>query len=462
MILRHYKLREQPFGVTPDPRFLYASASHREALSALLYGIESGLGFVTLTAKPGMGKTTLIFETLRRVRDSKRTVFLFQTISSPHDLLRALLIDLGVKDLDGGIVEMQTQLNELLVAQSATGKRLVVVIDEAQNLDEQTLEAVRMLSNFETARHKLLQIVLAGQPQLADKLALPELLQLRQRISIFGHLKPFTAAETAAYIQHRLKVAGHESDEPLFTESALTAIAAASEGIPRNINNICFNALSLGCAKNSRKIDAEMVEEVLRDLQMDGTQSPLPFASSPIFAPAIEKERSEQDRSDKDRNGVRNFSLAAACLCLCVGVGWYCSKDSGATMQALFSRPVQAFHQGPAAAEKATEPPTGPVSTRPETKSAVPASPATGVAIANGGGLSADSRAAQETSQLRTVVVHDGQSLFAICQEAFGDCRPELLKQIIKLNAKVPNPDHIESGQTIYLPDQAPLLRDTK
>jgi len=145
-------LREQPFGVSPDPRYLYASATHREALASLLYAVDSGLGFVTLTAKPGMGKTTLLFEVLRRVRETARTVFLFQTISTPIDLVRALLIDLGAKDTHGSLVEMQAQLNEFLVKQSATGKRLVVVVDEAQNLDGSVLEAVRMLSNFETPR----------------------------------------------------------------------------------------------------------------------------------------------------------------------------------------------------------------------------------------------------------------------------------------------------------------------
>src|ERR1700678_3585255 len=217
MVLRYFKLREQPFGVTPDTRYLYASATHREALASLLYGVESGLGFVTLTANPGMGKTTLLFEALRRVQETAKTVFLFQTIATPLDLVRALLIDLGVKDTQGTLVELQTQLNEVLVSQSATGKRLVVAIDEAQNLDLSVLEAVRMLSNFETARQKLMQIILSGQLQLAEKLAQPELLQLRQRVSIFAHLKPLSAVETEAYIQHRLRVAGCSTDEPVFT-----------------------------------------------------------------------------------------------------------------------------------------------------------------------------------------------------------------------------------------------------
>ena len=185
MLLR-YDLREQPFGVTPDPRYLYASSTHREALASILYGIDSGLGFIALTAKPGMGKTTLLFEVLQRIEAKAKTVFLFQTISDPEDLSRAILMDLGVTDIAATHIERQAQLNEALVAHSATGKRLVLAIDEAQRLDEPVLEAVRVLSNFETSRQKLIQIVLSVRPELAEKLALPQLLQLRKDQSRFS------------------------------------------------------------------------------------------------------------------------------------------------------------------------------------------------------------------------------------------------------------------------------------
>ena len=205
MVLDYYKLREQPFGVTPDSRYLFLSATHREALASLLYGIEAGRGFVALIAKPGMGKTTLLFHALNQLREKARTVFLFQTICTPVDLLRALLTDLGVQETRGSLVEMQLKLNEILAEQSRSGKRVVVVIDEAQNLDDSVLELVRMLSNFETSREKLIQIILSGQPQLAEKIASPELVQLRQRVSIFARLKPFSAEDTAAL--HRSQTA---------------------------------------------------------------------------------------------------------------------------------------------------------------------------------------------------------------------------------------------------------------
>jgi general secretion pathway protein A len=184
------------------------------------------------------------------------------------DLLRALLSGLGVREMPGNLVEMQLKLKDLLTEQYRMGKRVVLVIDEAQNLDDSVLELVRMLSNFETARDKLIQIILSGQPQLAENIGSPELLQLRQRVSIFARLKPFTAEETALYIAHRLRTAGCASDMPVFTKDALALIAQCSEGIPRNINNLCFNALSLGCALQQKPIDRYVIREVVADLDL--------------------------------------------------------------------------------------------------------------------------------------------------------------------------------------------------
>ena len=164
---------------------------------------------------------------------------------------------------------MQLKLKDLLLEEFRVGKRVVMVIDEAQNLDDSVLELVRMLSNFETSREKLIQIVLSGQPQLAEKIGSPDLVQLRQRVSIIARLNPFSAKETALYIEHRLRMAGYSFDMPLFTKDALALIAQYSEGVPRNINNLCFNSLALGCALKQKPIDAGVVREVLSDLSLD-------------------------------------------------------------------------------------------------------------------------------------------------------------------------------------------------
>lgn len=269
MLLDYYNLRQQPFGVTPDPRFLYMSASHREALAALWQGIKSRRGFMSLLAQPGMGKTTILFHLVNQLKASARTAYLFQTLCRPEDLLRALLLDLGVTEHSGNMVGLQEQLNRVLWDEVRQGRTVVVVIDEAQNLDDSTLELVRMLSNFETTSEKLIQIVLAGQLQLRDKLASDGLVQLRQRISIGTRLSPFNAQDTHLYIEHRLRVAGYDFERPLFTPQAEALIARHSEGIPRNINNICFNALSLGRVLKQRTIEKNVVREVLNDLDIE-------------------------------------------------------------------------------------------------------------------------------------------------------------------------------------------------
>jgi type II secretory pathway predicted ATPase ExeA len=275
MFLEYYGLKQEPFGVTPDPRFLFPTATHREALAAIRYGIEAGRGFLALMAPPGMGKTTLLFRLLKHLQGSARTVFLFQTISNPTDLMRYLLMDLGVDHLRD-MVSMHRELNQILFSEANAGRRFVLVIDEAQNLSEPVLEAARLLSNFETPTTKLMQIVLSGQPELAAKLNRPSMSQLRQRISIFTRLEPFKPEETFAYIEHRLNVAGHEGP-PIFTRAAMELIAEHSQGIPRNINNLCSNSLSLGFAVEQTQIGAGVVNRVIADLSLP--------AEAPIEAP---------------------------------------------------------------------------------------------------------------------------------------------------------------------------------
>lgn len=267
MFLDFFQLKEQPFGVTPDPHFLYLSESHREALASLFYGVETGRGLLALVAPPGMGKTTLLFRLLDHLRRSARTAFLFQTQCDSFGLMRYLLGDLGVDTRGQDFVTMHEQLNELLIREANSGKRFVLVIDEAQNLDDSVLETARLLSDFETPSKKLLQIVFAGQPQLAEKLQRPELVQLRQRISILGRLEPLNTSEVFHYVNHRLLVAGRHSGS-LFTPTALERIAETSKGIPRSINILCFNALSLGCAVGSKLIDADLIRAAEADLDL--------------------------------------------------------------------------------------------------------------------------------------------------------------------------------------------------
>jgi len=268
MFEEFYKLAEQPFGVTPDPRYLFLSPTHSEAMASVMVGVLQNRGFTAIIAHPGMGKTSLLFDLLEKIHISARTVFLFQPQLTRQELMRSLLADLGISDGGDDVAAMQLKLNDVLLRETASGKKVVIVIDEAQALGEDVLEVLRMLSNFETSREKLVHIVLAGQPQLADRLSSSSMIQFRQRISIVARLNPFNAAETRAYIEHRLRVAGHKGWRPIFTDHAYALLAKNSQGIPRNINNLCFNAMSLGCALGQRSIGHSVVYEVLRDLDL--------------------------------------------------------------------------------------------------------------------------------------------------------------------------------------------------
>jgi len=290
MFLDFYGLRTQPFGASPDPRFLYLSASHREALASLYCGIESNRGFLALIAPPGLGKTTLLHRLLEQVRDTSRTVFLFNTQCDSREFFRSLLLDLGIVSPALELVQMHAQLNRVLLEEFRAGRRFLLVIDEAQNLHESVLETVRLLSNFETPTAKLLQIILSGQPQLAEILSRPSLAQFRQRVSILTRLQPFTPDETASYIEHRLRVAGYSGGR-LFSPGALEIIAEHSRGIPRNINNLCFNALSIGCALKRTRIDGEVLREVIADLDVNSLLPSAPAAGLPSApAPATARE----------------------------------------------------------------------------------------------------------------------------------------------------------------------------
>jgi TonB family protein len=291
MLLNHFGLREDPFGVTPDPRFLFKTRGHGEAITSLVRGIETGRGFMALLAEPGMGKTSLLHMLLEHIGPSARTAFVFQTQCTARELFGYLLADFEVKDLSGDIVTMNWRLNEVLMSEARAGRRCVAIIDEAQNLDDDALEAVRLLSDFETSKSKLLQIVLAGQPGLSERLSSTQQEQLRQRLSSISWLYPLTPEDVPRYIHHRLQVAGCRQ-AVVFTDQSMEAITEYSGGVPRNINNICFNAMSLCCAEMQERVDLRMVEEVVSDLELRQTKrTPIPNATPTPIKTEFENRR---------------------------------------------------------------------------------------------------------------------------------------------------------------------------
>jgi general secretion pathway protein A len=266
MYLGFYGLREAPFAPTPDPKFLFQSARHREALAQLIYGVRERKGFIVLTGEIGTGKTTLLRTLLERLDGSNPVAYVHNTALGIDGLLEYVLQDWGVKSTATSHPQRLFELNEFLTEQHRQGTSPVLVIDEAQNLSVETLEAVRLLSNFETTSSKLMQILLVGQPELRDKLNLPELRQLKQRVGLRCHIAPLSPEEARQYIRHRLRIAG-AADAGIFSDAAIQKISDYSQGTPRVINIICDHCLLSGYADSKRRIDAATAQEAIEYLE---------------------------------------------------------------------------------------------------------------------------------------------------------------------------------------------------
>jgi len=261
-----YGLNEKPFNLTPDPRFLFLSEKHKEAFAHLLYGIKNRTGFIMVSGEVGTGKTTICRSLLNQLDSDIEVAFIFNPFLSPEELLRKINEDFGILSQGRTVKELIDELNEYLLDRNAQGKNCVLVIDEAQDLSPTVLEQIRLLSNLETETQKLLQIVLIGQPELAENLQLPQLRQLNQRITARYHLRPLDEKETLQYIAYRLTTAGGRG-QVRFTPGAIRAVYKATGGTPRVINAICDRALLIGYTRELRDISAGLVREAAREIR---------------------------------------------------------------------------------------------------------------------------------------------------------------------------------------------------
>ena len=266
MYLEHYNLVEFPFNITPDPRFLYYAAHHREALDHLMYGISQRKGFIELTGEVGSGKTTLCRALLSSLGDDVKTALILNPSLTETQLLRAMLNDFGLEPRGRDRLAYIECLNEFLLSQYNEGINVALLIDEAQDLTPNVMEQVRLLSNLETDQHKLIQIVLCGQPELKKRLNRPDLRQLRQRITVRYYLPPLTFEETTNYIRHRLWVAGQESTAQ-FSKGAVRTVHRYAQGCPRLINAVCDNALLAGYVERKQILSTQDVKKAIRQLE---------------------------------------------------------------------------------------------------------------------------------------------------------------------------------------------------
>lgn len=284
MYLNFYGLKEKPFNLTPDPRFLYLTPAHREALSQLLYGVQERKGFIVLTGDVGTGKTTLLHSLVRQLDGMAEVALVVHSTLAFTGLLEYALEDFGVKVQATSLAQRLFALNEFLIDRHRSGQNCVLILDEAQHLSAETLEQVRLLSNFETPTAKLLQILLVGQPELKAKLELDQLRQLRQRVGLRCAILPLQPEETREYILSRLRIAGAD-DPAIFTDEAIARIAAYAGGIPRVVNMVCDHTLLFGYADQKRPIDEKIAEQAIGYLEAGTRPHPAEISLTVSAAP---------------------------------------------------------------------------------------------------------------------------------------------------------------------------------
>jgi general secretion pathway protein A len=265
--LEFYGLIRAPFEMTPDPAFLYLGESHQEGLATLVYGVQARKGFVLLTGEVGTGKTTLLHSLLAQLDPSTSSAYIFNPKLGTHDFFRVLFDEFGIPEACRTKAEYLMALNSFLIERLERDETALLIIDEAQNLSPELLEEVRLLSNLETPTHKLLQIMLVGQPELSDQLAKPELRQLRQRIVLRHNLRPFTRTELDDYVGERLRLAGY-TGKGVFNRAALKELFAVTGGVPRLVNVVCDGSLLTGYSRGQSTLGREVVREVAGDLEL--------------------------------------------------------------------------------------------------------------------------------------------------------------------------------------------------
>lgn len=459
MYEQHFGFRESPFSITPDPRFFYANSVYLEAYANLRYGIEAKKGFIAVTGEVGTGKTTLLRKLMLSLDKTIQTVLVFNTDVTFNELLRVISRELGLSTAGKDRLSMIEGLNDYLIEQLEHGRTVCMLIDEVQNLSDESLEGLRLLSNLETDRQKLLQIVLMGQPELQAKLDQPHLRQLKQRIAIRSELARLRDDEVGSYINFRIRVAGCDNPE-LFHSDAVEKIAFYSRGIPRLINVICDNALVIAFAGSEKYVSPEVIGEVVRDLRIapdnqlihDQTNQLTPNQSArarDVAEPAEGAEilSSETTVPISKRKPIGAFAAAAAAsLAIVILLGFASLTDPGKFFTGA-SESLNGYQKNLAEWALLV---TGQNANPPKRVN---------VKIADTRQQTAEITAKSNDHRL---TIQNGSTVFQIATDAYGSRSAILGIDLIKeFNPEIANLNWINAGQDLVLPalNEETLLR---
>ena len=476
MYCNYFGFSERPFELTPDPKFLYLSRGHIEMLASLTYGIHERRGFITIIGEVGTGKTILINTALERLDQDTKVAVILNTDLTFDQMLHMALVDLRLAKPNETLSKVQAlnRLNAFAIKQLPWGGNVAFIVDEAQNLDNRSMENLRLLSNLETHKHKLVQIVLSGQPELDAKLHDPALRQLAQRISLKRYITPLIEKETYEYIRHRLSVA-HYQGSSLFNSKAQKLIWNYSGGVPRNINILCDNALLIGYGMKNNKINEAIVKEAITDLRWspyEGTIETPAAIPVEVVAPHLQAKALPYSRFARTAT-----LLLAACFLLAVGMFMGNIWFNPHTLKLLPVKTTSQHHipdQASATAissnatrgviaQEATvsqHPQQNPTSkithlsvqatTPPEGAEMKVAAQKQGPAINQEGALQERNR--DKTRRMSGAVVMKGDNLFRIINEAYGTYNKALLTAVLRENPEIQNPNRIFVKQVIWLP----------
>jgi general secretion pathway protein A len=460
MYYEHFRLAGEPFSLTPDPAFLFLSEKHREAMAAVQYGLMNGRGFITLIGEVGTGKTTILYSVLSQLGPEAATAYVPYAAHSFDDLLTLALKDLGEQPPAGAArLQLLEVLQRMLLRRDAAGQRTALVIDEAQSLGDATFEELRLLSNFETYTHKLLQIVLVGQPELQERLRQQNLRQLQQRVSVRAIINPLDSREMEAYILHRLKQVG--GDERLFEPAALRAIVRHTRGIPRRANILCHNALLFAFGRSLPLVTASTAEEAIAEMD---ERKPGMLGGGTLRR--VSSGRAWSWRSPVGMATAAAVALAASGAMLLGGrdAGVPRGGASAAASPVAAAALAEAPSPPPVASAPAAPPPAvvAPPAPAPSPPAAVAAPPApdpppSAVAVAAAEKVTARAPEPGAPSSVRVVNIPPGGSILAAARELYGKLPAEmdteaLLSEVRRLNPGLRDVNLVKAGATVKFP----------